>query len=704
MTYIAHTNDQKEEQSIKNHLRGTAALAGSFAAAFGCRELGELTGLAHDIGKYSEDFQRRIRGDALQVDHSTAGAKELWSLGMKPAAMCVAGHHGGLPDLGTRAGSEGERTLWGRIQSPVPDYSGFCSEVFLKPVSSPSISDPFEMAFFIRMLFSCLVDADFLDTERFMQTEPPRRGEYGSLPEILNRLHKHIEKWWESKREIDERRCEILRACLDAGREEKGLFTLTVPTGGGKTVSSLAFALEHAVRHGMSRIVYVIPYTSIIEQTADVFREIAGKENVLEHHANVDFDREGDLLAEQHRLASENWDVPIVVTTNVQFFESLYSNKTSRCRKLHNLANSVIIFDEAQMLPLPYLLPCVRAVTSLVKSYGVSAVLCTATQPSLGKFFPADLKIRELCPEREAMYRFFRRTSLCRIGTCSREEIARRMAEHQQALSVVGTRKQAYELFSGLPEEGRFHLSTLMHPEHRRNVLKEIRERLRAGKTCRVAATSLIEAGVDVDFPVVFRAEAGLDSIIQAAGRCNREGTRPAKESFVYIFTPEEKPPLEIQTCIGVLHEIEDAFPDIASPEAIEAYFDALHDIRGGGLDRKGIVDMLEYGYNGGLCPLKHVAEEFRLIESDMRQVFIPKEKEAETLLAEYRDKGPSRSLMRRMGAYMVDVHERHFEELIRSGCAEQLEGDLAALCDLKLYSDETGLSLRAEGGRAWML
>lgn len=702
VTYIAHRNEQEQEQSVKDHLIGTAELSGAFASAFGFRELGEQTGLAHDIGKYSEDFQRRIRGSPLHVDHSTAGAKELWNLGMKPAAMCVAGHHGGLPDLGTHAGVGNEKTLWGRIRSSVPDYSRYRSEISLKPAPGPFVSSGFEMAFFIRMLFSCLVDADFLDTERFMKTAPPPRGGYASLRDILNRLYRYIDPWWQSGREIDKRRCEILRACLHAGEMDKGLFSLTVPTGGGKTVSSLAFALEHAVRHGMSRIVYVIPYTSIIEQTADVFRDIAGNENVLEHHANVDFDDETDPLAVKKHLAAENWDVPIVVTTNVQFFESLYVNKASRCRKLHNLANSVVVFDEVQMLPLPYLLPCVRSIASLVQSYGVSAVLCTATQPSLGKFFPAGLPIRELCPGREEMFRFFRRAMLRRIGTCSREEIARRMAEHKKALAIVGTRTQAYELYLNLPKEGRYHLSTLMYPAHRRTVLKEIQTRLREEKSCRVAATSLVEAGVDVDFPVVFREEAGLDSIIQAAGRCNREGKKPAEKSFVYIFTPEEKPPVEMRTCIGILHEIEDAFPNPASPEAIKAYFDSLHDIRGG-LDRKGIVDMLEHGHNGGLCPMRQVAGEFRLIESDIRAVFVPKEAEAGRMLEEYRSFGPSRPLMRRMGLYTVNVHERHFEELIQSGNAELLEEDLAVLCSLELYSSETGLSLRAQGGRAWI-
>ena len=391
-----------------------------------------------------------------------------------------------------------------------------------------------------------------------------------SLEELLQKLQSHVAPWLkEPKNELCAKRSDILRSCLQGGEREKGLYTLTVPTGGGKTVSSLAFALTHAVRHGMKRVVYVIPYTSIIEQNAKVFAEILGPENVLEHHSQTELaDEKGDSEtpeARRRRLACENWDAPVIVTTAVQFFESLYAAKTSRCRKLHNLAGSVVIFDEAQTLPVPFLKPCVSAIGELVRHYGVTAVLCTATQPELGRLFnelAPELSIREIAPEPDELFEFFRRVSFQREGQLSNEELAARLTETEQALCIVNTRKRAREVFQLLPEEGRFHLSTLMTPQDRKRVLDAVRERLKERKPCRVVSTSLVEAGVDVDFPAVWREVAGLDSILQAAGRCNREGKRPAAESIVHIFHADGRIPrmlkLNVAAAESVLADYED--------------------------------------------------------------------------------------------------------------------------------------------------
>ena len=392
------------------------------------------------------------------------------------------------------------------------------------------------------MLFSCLVDADYQDTQNFMEGPPPRGG-YSTPAALLEKLQQYIQPWWDARTELNRKRCEILQTCLDAGPAcPDGPYTLTVPTGGGKTVASLAFALTHAAARGKDRVIYVIPYTSIIDQTAEVFQKILGPENVVEHHAGVETSvPEGDADPALYRkaLATENWDAPVIVTTAVQFFESLYGSRPARCRKLHNIANSVVVFDEAQTLPVPHLRPCVAAIGQLVQYYGVTAVLCTATQPALQPLFAElapGLALRELRPDTAGMESVFRRTTLAMAGELSEEALTAQLNAAPQALCVVNRRATAQKLYAALAEEGRYCLTTLLCPADRKRLLREIRARLQAGLPCRVVSTSLIEAGVDVDFPAVWREEAGLDSILQAAGRCNREGRRAADSSPVTVF------------------------------------------------------------------------------------------------------------------------------------------------------------------------
>ena len=394
------------------------------------------------------------------------------------------------------------------------------------------------------MIYSCLVDADFLDTEYFMKNGATDRDAGDTLKELYQRLYKHVGAWLlnDNLETVNGRRSEILRHCIASGKEEPGMFRLTVPTGGGKTLASLAFALNHAIEHGMERVIYVIPYTSIIEQNAKVFRDILGDKNVLENHYNVDYESSEEFRPMQ--LATENWDKPVIVTTNVQFFESLFSNKSSKCRKLHRIANSVIIFDEAQMLPTDYLVPCLAMMEELVQNYRSSLVLCTATQPALDRLFRKEWNIRELCPRKEEQFQFFTRTNFQTIGEISEDELVQRLMKEEQTLCIVNTKARAQSLYEKLKENGKehvYHLSTSMYPKHRMRVLREIRERLKLEegerrKPCILIATSLVEAGVDLDFHSVYRQLAGIDSMIQAAGRCNLEGKQKAEDSKVYIF------------------------------------------------------------------------------------------------------------------------------------------------------------------------
>ncbi|MBQ9460287.1 MAG: CRISPR-associated endonuclease Cas3'', partial [Oscillospiraceae bacterium] len=494
--YLAHIAEDRT-QTVQAHLTGTAELSARFAAAFGAEPQGRLLGLAHDIGKRSAAFQERLCGGRV-VDHATAGAWECAKQNAIWAAACIAGHHGGLPDMGNeKLDTPDVSTVRGRLKraerGDIPAY-----EPLPLPRTAPPEGygqDALTDSFFIRMLYSCLVDADYLDTERFMSGGAAERGTGEPLRVLLDKLERHIAEqgWLTPSGDLNRRRSETLRACLDGGARDKGLFTLTVPTGGGKTVASMAFALRHAMRHGMERVIYVIPYTSIIEQTADVFREIFGAENVLEHHAGVSYEVKERGDAAQYRLvrATENWDAPIVVTTAVQFFDSLYANRPSKCRKLHSIANSVLIFDEAQMLPTEHLRPCVAAIAKLVTNFGASAVLCTATQPVLNDLFreyAPQLATTELCPDVSGLFAQFRRVTFADAGKLGVDTLAEKLAALPQVLCIVNSRRAAQEVYAKLPEEGGYHLSTLMCPAHRREVLAEIRRRLGEGLPCRVVS------------------------------------------------------------------------------------------------------------------------------------------------------------------------------------------------------------------------
>ncbi len=699
--YLAHIAADGREQTVAEHLANTAELCARFAAAFGAETQGRMIGLAHDVGKRSEAFQERLRGGSV-VDHATAGAYECAKNDALWAAACVAGHHGGLPDFGNlRNDLPGDATLFGRLRKAaangIPAYE--LQEAL--PIASPPEAygrDSLTDSFVIRMLYSCLVDADYLDTERFMLGADAGRGGAEPLPVLLEKLDRYISKWKNPQGELNVRRGEVLRACIDGGMEPKGLFTLTVPTGGGKTVASMAFALHHAAAHGMDRVIYVIPYTSIIEQTAAVFRGIFGAENVVEHHSNVSYEvgENGGAAQYGQISATENWDAPIIVTTAVQFFESMYANRPSKCRKLHSVANSVIVFDEAQMIPTAQLSPCVAAIAKLVCDFGATAVLCTATQPVLNDLFERyapQAAIRELCPRPDELFSQLRRVTFERAGTMTPEALSARLSGLQQVLCVVNGRKSAQTVYSMLPPEGSYHLSTLMYPAHRKAVFAEIRARLASGLPCRVVSTSLIEAGVDVDFPAVFREMAGLDSILQAAGRCNREGKRAPEESVVTVFDGVSIPPPLLQVNIGAANEALRGGADPGAPETVNRYFQAYRSLAGTKLDKSEVVSAFERGIQGCSMPFKTVAERFRLINDAAMTVYVPQgagEAAARRVLAGER----SRALFRELGQYGVSVYEKQFQELLSAGRLEQLDDGSAILTDCALYDRNIGLKM----------
>lgn len=722
MEYYAHIREQEDGnrsyQTVAQHLMDTAELCAEFASAFGAEADAELAGKSHDLGKCTAEFQNRLLHDGPIVDHATAGAIACARRGNRLASACVAGHHGGLPDFGNmRTAQKDDGTFYGRLKKGLEDqYLERCGESGVElpaPDISPSQKlDNLPASFWTRMLYSCLVDADFLDTEQFMTGR--KRGGYDDMATLLARLQEYIAPWKNPKTELNRLRCEILDTCISAGSKAKGIYTLTVPTGGGKTVASLAFALHHAAAHGMQRVIYVIPYTSIIDQNAQVFRSILGSGNVLEHHCGVQFDLSDGAPPEEVRkaLAAENWDMPVVVTTAVQLFESMYAARSSQCRKLHNLANSVIIFDEAQMLPLPHLRPCVAAMASLAEQFHSTVVLCTATQPSLGDLlhtYAPSCSATELCPQTAALYDRFRRVTFRQAGVLTDETLASQLSALPQTLCIVNSRKAAQSIFALLPPDGSYHLSTLMIPAQRKALLKEIRERLRQGAPCRVVSTSLIEAGVDVDFPVVYRELAGLDSIMQAAGRCNREGHRPADESIVTIFERTELPPLLFQTAVGAAKEALEMGHDPAAPETMERYFHNLRSLTGDALDKQGIIKAFTQGIEGCEFPFRTVAEKFHLIDRNTYTVYIPYG-DGGDLVQQLRDGECSRELYRKLGRYAVSVYDRHFQALYNAGAllterdVPSLDECSGILTDLTLYSETMGLSLEPETGKAELI
>ncbi len=691
--YLAHspTESHPDGQRLKEHLENTARLASGFCEPFGAAEDGQLCGLYHDVGKYSRKFQKRLRGSIETVDHSSAGAILLFENRRLPAAMCVAGHHAGLADCGTRNDLNG--TFMARInhirKEGIEDFGAWREELpDIHPQGSRSML-PIDAYFYTKMLFSALTDADWLDSEAYFGDRPVELPS-GNLEALEEKLNAFLNRWENPQTDLNRRRCQILRAAISHGKDPPGLFSMTVPTGGGKTVASMAFALRHAVRHGMRRVIYVIPFCSILEQTQSVFEAIFGKDSIIAHYSGATFER-SEEDEERKAFSAENWDAPIVLTTAVQFFESLYANKPGKSRKLHNIAGSVVIFDEAQMLPVPFMNPCLSGICQLVRNYGCSAVLCTATQPSveqiLNRFLP-DRQMRELCPEPKQMYEAFRRVTYTDEGMLSDEELCRQLLRYDQILCIVNSRRQAQALYKALPpDESRFHLSTMMTPHDRRAALAAIRECLRAGGSCRVISTSLIEAGVDVDFPVVYRALAGLDSVIQAGGRCNREGKRSAEESLVHIFRTEAKAPRMLEQNISAAertlrdHESPDA------PETIRDYFQfLLYTLK----DEKQL-DVKEILADAERLRFRTVAEKFRMIDGAAYTVYIPVG-EAAALIDLLRRFGPSRELMRKLGECSVSVYKAYFEQLFERGALEMISPDAGILLDLSLYSRETGL------------
>jgi CRISPR-associated endonuclease/helicase Cas3 len=682
----AHSrNAGGHRHSLEDHLRGTARLAREFCEPFGAGELGYRAGLWHDLGKFHPDWQvyldRSERGLVKHKgpDHKLAGA--LLALAhMEPAALVVLGHHGGLPSAADARG---------RLQPLEADTDHVRAGAALElaraqlpdllpatPIPHPGqVTGPLSAEFFIRMLFSALVDADSLDTEAHREPE-------ASLLRVPPRLRELAERFGAGRRRLlsqrrpgplDGLRTAVFDQCIAAASQPRGCYRLAVPTGGGKTLSALGFALAHAVAHDLRRVVVAVPFTTVTQQIAGVYRQVLGDRDstaVLEHHSVVDVDRLSGSGRRWAKLAAENWDAPVVVTTTVQLFASLLGRRRSATRKLHRLARSVIVLDEVQSLPVHLLEPILDVLRQLVAGYGSTVVLSTATQPAFEEVKPfAATDIRDLVPPRSSRSPGFARVVYqWHVDPAPTwEQVAGLLAAERQVLAVVNTKDDAVRLFEALGDEDALHLSTRLCQAHRAKVLAEIQRRLVAGLPCRVIATTVVETGVDLDFPVVARALAPPEALVQAAGRCNRDG-RGERPGRVVVFRPADgrlpQGAYRIATHLGqAVFGPDRADPE--DPEALRGYFRELYKTLGrAGTDREGIQDRRR------VLDFPEVDRRFQMIDQDTVPLVVgwgqkPQREEVDRALRQLTEgRGPMRDALRIVQPFTVAVRRREAAQL----------------------------------------
>ncbi|NLX41855.1 MAG: CRISPR-associated helicase Cas3' [Chloroflexi bacterium] len=672
MEPLAHSaNTGGVPQTLADHTRQVAALAAEYASAFGMREAGHTLGLLHDLGKAHPAFQRYLKlaseggpRPPRGPDHKMAGTLRAGELGYGPFALALQGHHGGLQSpaairawLADEGRARAAREALAGSDALLPELAGL-----ERPAWAAGIRDRLQGEMLLRMLFSALVDADYTDTAAHFASVA--RLQFPDLATLWERFAARHACFGPPETPVDRMRAEIYNHCLAAAELPPGLFRLAVPTGGGKTLSGMAFALRHAIRHGLERIIVAVPYISITEQTADEYRKALGAEAVIELHSQAEAaqDEEGTL-----RLAAETWDAPIIVTTTVQLLESLFANRPQRARKIHRLARSVILLDEVQALPVPLLDPILDALKWLASDFGASVVFSTATQPAFD-LIPTfqDPALRDIVPEPAHYYTALARVRYEQPGTVGWEALAAEMVECRQAMAVLNTKADAMALLDALEARGQapLHLSTQLCGKHRHAVIEEIKRRLKACEPCLLVATQVVEAGVDIDFPAVYRAMAPLDSLIQAAGRCNREGR--LAEGRVVIFETEEghMPPGYYRTGTGETRSVLATGVDLNAPDAGRPYYQRLY--RDVNTDAEGIQARrraLEYG---------EVAERFRLIPCATVPVAVTGYGDRDEVLALLerleRGEGSPREHLRRLQPYLVNIYRGQAAALEQQG------------------------------------
>ena len=696
--YYAHTSNAKGQRHLlDNHLLAVANRAWEYSKKFYnglVAFLAWLVGIFHDIGKVSAGFQNYLEsletGQPTQkVPHSPFGAIFLWltlsKLQMKDdLALIVAGHHSGLEEIGILTSKLTQYSCDQDVNQAMKEIiPNLLKKVPNEYIKIPSLQ-PVQRELLIRMLFSALIDADRLDTEmHFFPEQAVLRKRGPALPELAKKFRENQARLLQQSQEkdsvVNKVRKEVYKACVNTAKGSAGWYRLTAPTGAGKTRSSLAFALAHALANGHERIIFALPYTSIIDQNAEVYRDILGSESVLEHHSQVKIndDEAEEETALRLRLAEENWEVPLVVTTTVQLLESLFSNKPSSCRKLHNIAKSVLVLDEAQTLPLQLLRPTMQVLKDLVENYGCTVVLSTATQPALKDEFLPELggvTIREIIPEYPRHFKLLRRVEYNQIKEpISMAELAYKVSRHRQVMVVMNTRKSALRLIDELGGEGCLHLSTLLCNAHRQEILKELRKRLGERNPVILVATQVVEAGVDLDFPVVYRALGPLDRIVQAAGRCNREGKLPGLGIVTVFELEDEKVPTGPYK-VG-LEQAKLVLAEYGSPEALndpdifDDYFSRLFTVLGQNLDHYQIQE------SRSKLNFPKVADEYRIIKENTVLVLVRYGRYKEAI--RQWQVAPSRETWRGLQPFMVNIYEREARQYFKDGILTEISDNL---------------------------
>ncbi len=687
MAYAHSRNAQGRRQDLEEHIRAVAALAERFASDFNAGSLGRLLGLCHDIGKYDPAWQAYLLASEAGTskrghgpDHKGAGA-HLASAQLSLAALLVQGHHGGLrcqDDVKQWLKERGADPATGEAIRLAKQALPELSAAYRFSVPDAIRRDPLCAEMYLRMAFSALVDADYLDTEAHLKGRHARsRGSTATMQDLWERFESHHASMPWRDDAVSAVRTVVYDACITAAPQSPGLFRLAVPTGGGKTLSSMAFALRHALHHDMRRVIVAVPFISITDQTAKAYRSVfddGAKDQrvILEHHSGASVDDSGSM-GHWARLASENWDAPIVVTTTVQLFESIFAKSTSRCRKNHRLARSIIILDEAQALPAHLLLPTLDALKQLCAHYGATVVLSTATQPAFDAI-PAFRAVpaTDIVPDPAHLFDMLRRVEYeWRVDApIPWTDIAREMRAAGSALAILNTKRDALAMLDALDDPDALHLSTLLCGAHRSYVIAEVKRRLKEGSPCLLVSTQVVEAGVDVDFPLVMRALGPLDSIIQAAGRCNREGLLLPGKGRVVVFTSDgDYMPKGVYTVATeetrALLRSGQMDPD--DPAVARTYFERLFATLN--LDERGIQTLrkkLDY---------PEVAERFKMIDDATESVVITtygteeeRERVREKLERLRRQDPDARRLLRQLQPYMVAVRTREADAYKRDG------------------------------------
>lgn len=701
--YIAHKTEDGREQSVKDHLLGTAKLAEEFSLP-DFKPLCYSAGLFHDLGKYGAGFQKRIKEGGGRIEHSIQGAMEYEKLlgeeniFLPLLEYCIAGHHSGLPDGGAENSISDNGELQGRMKRKVESYDAYKSEITLTPpditaavghIMCGEIPELIERyAFLTRYVFSCLTDADYIDTERFCSPDI-KRGAEGDFKAALKKVEDHLASLPQDSA-LKRARSELMKQACDKYNAQGNVFILNMPTGSGKTLCSIRFALKKAIAEKKERIIYVIPYTSIIEQTAEIFKDIFGDSvEILQHHSNYAFDdgKYDDLTSSKLKRASENWDAKVIVTTSVQFFESMYHYRSSRLRKLHNMASSVIVFDEIHLIPREYFKPCMRGIGYLTKHFDSSALFLSATMPDYEKWLRRYITEPTICNliTDKSLFSEFGKCRYQYVGEQSPEQIAVRAAEHKNTLIIVNSRRAARELYQ-LIEGEKYHLSTYMCPKHRSDIIAKIKSGLSENRHITVISTSLIEAGVDLDFSTVYREITGLDSILQAGGRCNREGKLDRSEAVVNVFSSTVKIPEELKSRASITADLLKNYENVNTPECIEEYFRRYM------ADSEQIIDSNSISNNIDnllSIPFRTYAESFKYIADNTLGVVVPYNDEARKLIAGLPYGGAA--VKRKLQKYTIPLRGNEIPVLSEQGVIAD-QGGVFVLCGENFYDSEIGI------------